>query len=121
MSAARARSRARAGVKPLRAATRRSGSRHPAATRRDGIFAGRGLARADQPAWSSVSAADACRFTESIPFRAAALVVYASLEAITWPLAAKRLNRNCPPESFFKTNLPAMWLSSVLGHIDFAV
>jgi len=47
-------------------------------------------------------------FTDSMPFRALALVSYASPVAMTWPLLALSLNRNLPDLSLYSSNLPAV-------------
>ena len=59
---------------------------------------------------SSISAVGAFVWTDLIPFSADALLSYASLVAITWPLPATRLKWNLPVEPFLSTNFPAISL-----------
>src|SRR5215208_7143783 len=52
-----------------------------------------------------------------MPLIALALLSYASLVAITWPLVAIKLKRNLPVEPFLRTNLAAMhppWIGACL-------
>jgi hypothetical protein len=62
----------------------------------------------DQLSVSTIWAPSAARYTDSHPFRAAALVSYASPVATTCPLDAFSRNRYLPARSSYTSNLPAI-------------